>query len=81
MSLSYDEVVALTNAESVGGHLIVGIMENRILIGKDENGVFSLTDEGKAYIEELQKSGSTSKPTRKKKQTIDLDSESAFNIE
>jgi hypothetical protein len=64
MAWSFEEVIEKTGADVVGGQLIVGILENRKMIGFMENGAFTITEEGKEYLAALDKP----KATRKKKE-------------
>jgi hypothetical protein len=64
MAMSFEEVIEKTGADVVGGQLIVGILENRKMIGFMENGAFTITEEGKEYLAALEKP----KATRKKKE-------------
>jgi len=49
MSVTYEEFMAQTGAEEVGGQIIVGIRGNRKVVALREKGAFNLTDEGKKY--------------------------------
>lgn len=55
MSLSYEQFVAATSAELVGGNLIVGAAAGRKKVGSlSDDGVFSLTDEGRELIAQIE---------------------------
>ena len=54
MAISLEKFVELTNAEEVGGNIIVGVMADRKIVGTVENGVFNLNEEGQKLAEELE---------------------------
>lgn len=65
MAISFEQFMEATGAEICAGNIIVGIMGDRRKVGElGTDGVFSLTDEGKAMAEEIQ--DSPTKKTRKK---------------
>jgi hypothetical protein len=65
MAISFEQFMEATGAEICAGNIIVGIMSDRRKVGElGTDGVFSLTDEGKAMAEEIQ--DSPAKKTRKK---------------
>lgn len=53
MALTYEQFMAKTKAEKVAGQLIVGRKAERKLVGTYKGGVFSLNDEGKKYLAQL----------------------------
>lgn len=54
MAISLQEFVKATNAEEVGGNVIVGIMSTRKIVGKIENGAFNLNEEGQKIAAEIE---------------------------
>ena len=65
MAISFEQFMEATGAEICAGNIIVGIMSDRRKVGElGTDGVFSLTDEGKAMAEEIQEN--PAKKTRKK---------------
>jgi predicted transcriptional regulator len=65
MAISFEQFMEATGAEICAGNIIVGIMSDRRKVGElGTDGVFSLTDEGKAMAEEIQEN--PTKKTRKK---------------
>ena len=63
MALSQAEVAAKLNAEYVAGNLIVGERSDRVFVGKtNQEGVFTITEEGEALLAALE----TAKPASKK---------------
>jgi hypothetical protein len=65
MAISFEQFMEATGAEICAGNIIVGIMGDRRKVGElGTDGVFSLTDEGKAMADEIQES--PAKKTRKK---------------
>jgi hypothetical protein len=69
MAISFEQFMEATGAEICAGNIIVGIMSDRRKVGElGTDGVFSLTDEGKAMAEEIQEN--PVKKTRKKSEEI-----------
>jgi hypothetical protein len=65
MAISFEQFMEATGAEISAGNIIIGIMSDRRKVGElGTDGVFSLTDEGKAMAEEIQ--NNPVKKTRKK---------------
>ena len=65
MAISFEQFMEATGAEICAGNIIIGVMSDRRKVGElGTDGVFSLTDEGKAMAEEIQ--NSPIKKTRKK---------------
>lgn len=55
MALSYEQFMEATGAELVAGNIIVGIMSERKKVGSlGDDGVFSLNDDGKALVEQIE---------------------------
>ena len=53
MALTLQEFLAKTKAEKVAGQLIVGTKKERVVAGSVKNGVFTISEEGKAYLAKL----------------------------
>lgn len=69
MAISFEQFMEATGAEICAGNIIVGIMSDRRKVGElGTDGVFSLTDEGKAMAEEIQEN--PTKKTRKKAEVV-----------
>ena len=65
MAISFEQFMEATGAEICAGNIIIGVMSDRRKVGElGTDGVFSLTDEGKAMAEEIQ--NNPVKKTRKK---------------
>ena len=65
MAISFEQFMEATGAEICAGNIIIGVMSDRRKVGElGTDGVFSLTDEGKAMAEEIQ--NNPIKKTRKK---------------
>jgi hypothetical protein len=50
MGISYQDFLQKTKAERVVGQLIVGTKGDRKIVGTYKAGVFTITEEGKAYL-------------------------------
>ena len=65
MAISFEQFMEATGAEICAGNIIIGIMADRRIIGRlESDGVFSLTDEGKAMADKIQEN-SIKKPRKK----------------
>jgi hypothetical protein len=65
MAISFEQFMEATGAEICAGNIIIGMMADRRIIGRlESDGVFSLTDEGKAMADEIQENP-TKKPSKK----------------
>ena len=53
MAFTLQEFLAKTKAEKVAGQLIVGIKKQRVVVGTVKDGVFTINEEGKAYLAQL----------------------------
>ena len=71
MAISLEELVKATDAEEVGGNIIIGIMATRKFVGKIEGGVFSLNEAGQEIVARSQYRG-TIKRRLQLAQTISL---------
>ena len=67
MALSYEQFMEASGAELCAGNIIVGIMSDRKKVGSlGDDGVFSLNDDGKALLDQIE-SAPAEKAARKKK--------------
>jgi hypothetical protein len=67
MALSYEQFMEASGAELVAGNIIVGAMSTRRKVGSlGDDGVFSLNDEGKVLLEQIE-SAPAEKATRGRK--------------
>ena len=53
MAFTLQEFLAKTKAEKVAGQLIVGTKKERAVVGTVKDGVFTINEEGKAYLAKL----------------------------
>jgi hypothetical protein len=69
MAISFEQFMEATGAEICAGNIIIGVMSDRRKVGElGTDGVFSLTDEGKAMAEQIQNS-----PVKKTRKKVDSD--------
>lgn len=78
MAITLEKFIEMTNAEEVGGNVIVGVMADRKVVGKVESGVFNLNDDGKALVAELEEKAEGKKSAAAKKEAAkDADKDAA----
>jgi len=79
MALSYEQFMEASGAELCAGNIIVGIMGERKKVGSlGDDGVFSLNDDGKALLEQIEAApAEKATRTRKKAETADAPAEAA----
>lgn len=53
MALTIEDLKKLPGAQRVAGNLVVGVLEDRIVVASTVDGVFGLTDAGRKYLDEL----------------------------
>lgn len=77
MAYSKEDLVSKLNAEEVGGQFIAGPIGGRVFVGKiNEEGVFFITPEGEAMLEEMgKKPVSEDKPKATKAKKADESAE------
>jgi cobyric acid synthase len=77
MALTYEQFMVKTKAEKVANQIIVGIKNNRKIVGTYKGGVFTLNDEGKKFVAEMnapkEEPVAEEKPkrTRRKKEVLE----------
>jgi hypothetical protein len=53
MAFTIEDLKKLPGAQRVAGNLVVGVLEDRIVVASTVDGVFGLTDAGRKYLDEL----------------------------
>jgi len=78
MALSYEQFMEATGAELVAGNIIVGIMSERKKVGAlGDDGVFSLNDDGKALVEQIEAAPAEKATRGRKKAEVETDAPAA----
>lgn len=67
MAMTFEQFLAASNAEVVGGDLIVGVMKTRRTVGSIATGTFVLNDEGQALLAEYEAAAAEAESAPKSK--------------